>query len=429
MLKAYLQLLRANRNFRLLWWAQVVSELGDWFYSLAVYNLLLELTGNRAQAVGFAVVLQVLPLTFASPTAGVVNDRVSRKAIMIGADVARFFIVLGMLLVRTSSMIWLVYPLLLLETFGVAFFEPAHSAVIPNIVAEEDVHTANGLSSITWCFCLAVGASLGGVVAVLAGRDTVFALNALSFLGSAWLIRRMHFVEPHTEGLAPFHARELADFRPMVEGLRYIRADRRLLSTVFVKSGGGLLGANLVLLPVLGQRVFPVQIAGIDSHRGAMLGMSLLMGARGVGALMGPLFGGNWARNRQARMRAGILFGFLLASAGYLLLGISKSLAVALFAVAVAHCGGSANWVFSTTLLQQYTEDRFRGRVFSAELGLLMLVISASGYLAGAAIDLGMAPQAFAMGIGAALLVPAIVWRWVETRPAPKKPGPFDGAR
>ncbi len=116
MLASYLALLRRNRNYRLLWLAQIVSELGDWFYTLAVYNLLLDLTGSKAQAVALAVVLQVLPGTFAAPTAGVLNDRISRKRIMIGADLVRCFIVLGMLLVRTPSMVWLVYPLLLVET-------------------------------------------------------------------------------------------------------------------------------------------------------------------------------------------------------------------------------------------------------------------------------------------------------------------------
>ena len=80
MLRRYWGLLRGNRNFRLLWLAQVISELGDWFYTLAVYSLLLELTGNKAQSVGLAVVLQVLPQTFVAPAAGVLNDRLSRKA-------------------------------------------------------------------------------------------------------------------------------------------------------------------------------------------------------------------------------------------------------------------------------------------------------------------------------------------------------------
>jgi predicted MFS family arabinose efflux permease len=410
MLSAYLALLRHNRNYRLLWLAQIVSELGDWFYALAVYNLLLDLTGSKAQAVGLAVVLQVLPSTFAAPTAGVLNDRISRKRIMIGADLMRFFIVLGMLLVRTPSMVWLVYPLLLVETIGAAFFEPAHSSVIPNIVPENQVLAANALASITWSFCLAAGASLGGIAAVWLGRDAVFVLNAFSFLLSAWLIRRMSFAEPHAAGRPPLHARELVDFTPILEGVRYIRRDPRLFATVFVKGGIGLLGANNVLLPILGERVFPVKLSGLDHSRAALLGMSMLMGARGIGAILGPLIGGRWAGESHSRLRTGILIGFLIAAAGYICLGTSTSLVIAICAVAAAHAGSSTNWVFSSTLLQTYTVDRFRGRVFSADFGICMLTISISSYLAGVALDLGVPPRAFAVAIGLVMLVPAAAW-------------------
>jgi MFS family permease len=360
--------------------------------------------------VALAVVLQVLPQTFAAPTAGVVNDRISRKAIMIGADIARFFVVLGMLGARTPGMVWLVYPLLFVETVGAAFFEPAHSSVVPNIVAEGEVLAANALASITWSVCLAAGASLGGLVAVLLGRDAVFVLNALSFLVSAWLIRRMRFAEPHTAGLPPLRGRDLVDFTPVLEGARYIRADSRLFTTVFVKFGLGLMGANNVLLPILGARVFPLKLAGGDPARGAMLGMSLLMGARGVGSLLGPLFAGWWAGQRHSRLRAGIFAGFLLAAAGYVWLGVAGSLALAIFAVILAHAGGSTNWVFSTTLLQFHTEDHFRGRVFSADLGLCVLSMSASSYLAGAAIDLGVPARVFSVVMGLVMLVPAAAW-------------------
>ena len=409
-MRQYTALLRHNRNYRLLWTAQVVSELGDWFYALAVYHLLLDLTGNKAQAVGLAVVLQVLPSTLAAPTAGVINDRIGRKGIMIGADMARFFVVLGMLAVRTPAMVWLVFPLLFIETVGAAFFEPAHSSAIPNIVPEDQVLAANALASITWSFCLAAGASLGGLVAVWLGRDAVFVLNAVSFLASAWLIRRMDFAEPHAEGLPPLHVRELVDFKPVLEGMRYLRSDPRLFATVFVKGGIGLLGANNVLLPILGERVFPVKLGGLDHARGAMLGMSMLMGARGAGALLGPLVAVRWAREHQSRLRRGIFFGFLLAAAGYAVLGTSTSLPVAILAVIVAHGGSSTNWVFSSTLLQIYTEDRFRGRVFSADFGLCMIGISASSYAAGVAIDLGVPARTFAVLIGCIMVVPAAAW-------------------
>src|SRR5271169_1258295 len=126
---SYARLLGGNRNFRRLWSAQVVSEIGDWFYTLAIYNLLFQLTG-RAGSVALALVLQVLPQTFIGPTAGVVNDRLRRKHVMIAADLGRVLVVLCMLLVRSRGVVWLFYPLLLAETLMAAFFEPARSAVI-----------------------------------------------------------------------------------------------------------------------------------------------------------------------------------------------------------------------------------------------------------------------------------------------------------
>src|SRR5215467_10183949 len=204
-LAAYLRLVRANANFRRLWLAQIVSEIGDWFYTLSIYTLLLQLTGH-AGSVALAMVLQVLPQTFAGPTAGVVNDRLRRKHVMIAADLVRAVIVLSMLLVRSPSMVWLVYPLLFAETTMTSFFEPARNAVIPNIAAEAEVLVANTLSSATWSVNLLVGAAVGGVVAAFFGRNTVFILNALSFLVSAMLISGMCFTEPHAESAAPLRA-------------------------------------------------------------------------------------------------------------------------------------------------------------------------------------------------------------------------------
>jgi hypothetical protein len=138
--------------------------------------------------------------------------------------------------------------------------------------------------------------------------------------------------------------------------------------------------------------------------------MSLLMGARGAGSLIGPLLGTRWAGDSHARLRRGILGGFLFAAAGYVLLGRASWQPIAVLAVIVAHAGSSTNWVFSTTLLQIYTGDRFRGRVFAADLGLCMLTLSASSYLVGLAIDWGTPPRTIATLMGATMLVPAVAW-------------------
>src|SRR2546426_11201452 len=104
---AYWRLVRKNANFGRLWLAQIASEIGDWFYILAIYSLLLQLTG-RAQSVGLAVALQVLPSTLVGPAAGVINDRISRRRVMITADLARVVIVVGMMMGRSAELVWIV---------------------------------------------------------------------------------------------------------------------------------------------------------------------------------------------------------------------------------------------------------------------------------------------------------------------------------
>ena len=408
---SYVRLLRGNRNFRRLWMAQIVSEIGDWFYTLSIYTLLLQLTGH-AGSVALALMLQVLPQTFVGPMAGVVNDRLKRKHVMIAADLIRFVVVLAMLFVRSRSMVWLVYPLLLAETTMAAFFEPARSAVIPNIAAEGEVLVANTLSSATWSVNLLIGAAVGGVVAAFFGRDTVFVLNALSFLTSAVLIAGMQFPEPHADASSPLRPRDLVDFSPVLEGIRYIRSHQTLLPAVFAKAGELMVGPSWVIFTVMGAREFAVHGHGIDAAGGAMLGMSILLGGRGLGAMVGPLIAARWAGERDDRLRIGILFGYLTIAFGYGVLGASRSVWMAAVCAMLAHMGGSTVWVFSTTLLQLHTEDRFRGRVFAADLGLGSLTFAVTAYLAGRFLDAGISARTVATSTGLLMLVPAAILAW-----------------
>jgi predicted MFS family arabinose efflux permease len=408
-LGSYTQLLRGNRNFRRLWMAQIVSEVGDWFYTLSIYTLLLQLTGH-ASSVALALVLQVLPQTFVGPAAGVVNDRVRRKHVMIAADLVRCVVVLAMLLVRSRSTVWLVYPLLLAETIMAAFFEPARSSVIPNIAARGEVLIANTLSSATWSVNLLIGASVGGLVAAFFGRDAVFVLNALSFLASAILITGMRFAEPHAESATPLLPRDLVDFSPVLEGIRYVRNHKTLLPTVFAKAGELMIGPSWVIFTVLGTREFAVHWHNTDPARGAMLGMSILLGGRGLGALVGPLVSARWAGRSDRRLQLGILFGYLTIALGYGALGSSRTVWMASACAMLGHMGGSTVWVFSTTLLQLHTDDRFRGRVFSADLGFSMFTIATGAYLCGRLLDAGVAARTVATWTGLIMLIPAILW-------------------
>jgi MFS family permease len=354
--------------------------------------------------------LQVIPQTLFGPFSGIVNDRIRRKYVMIATDLARAVIVGLMLLVRSRSTVWMVYPLLFLESVMWAFFEPARTAAIPNVASSEDLIVANTLSSTTWSLNLVAGAALGGIALALLGQRVSFVLNSLSFLVSALLLSRMNFEEPHASAFSKLRLSDFLNHSPVIEGLRYVARDRRLSALVLVKSGLAQMGVSWVLFTVMGERVFPVHGTYMDPARGAVLGMSLLMGARGVGALFGPLASTRWAGQRQARLRTGILIGFVAVGLGYGMLGVVGSPWAACAWVILAHCGGSTVWVFSTTLLQLNTDDKFRGRVFSAELGLSMLTLAIGAYFAGIFIDRGVDSRIVAVATGFLMLIPALLW-------------------
>ncbi len=189
-----------------------------------------------------------------------------------------------------------------------------------------------------------------------------------------------------------------------------MRNHRTLLPAIFAKAGELMIGPSWVIFTVLGANEFAVHWRNVDAARGAMLGMSVLLGGRGLGALVGPLVSARWAGRSDRRLQLGIFFGYLVTAVGYGLLGFSRTVWIAGACAMLAHMGGSTVWVFSTTLLQVHTEDRFRGRVFSADLGFSMLTIAAGAFLCGRLLDAGVAARMIATWTGVVMLVPAALW-------------------
>src|ERR1700719_3779924 len=113
-LSSYVSILRNNRDFRLLYIGQTVSQLGDWFNAVAVYALLLDLTGS-ATAVAWMLITQYLPVAVVGPLAGVVVDRVNRRRLMITADLVRGVLIVGLLLVRRADQVWIAYVVMALS--------------------------------------------------------------------------------------------------------------------------------------------------------------------------------------------------------------------------------------------------------------------------------------------------------------------------
>jgi len=399
----YFALLRSNPNFRRLWLAQLISELGDWFYSLAIYDLLLKKT-HSGGAVGWAIIIQTLPWFFMTPLAGYIADRFPRRTLMILADVFQGFIVLGLLFTSVVSNVGLIYLLLGLEVIFASIFEPARSAILPDVVSAEEILPANALSSATWSFALTVGAAMGGAITALLGRNIAFVANSASFFASALLIYRMAVHEHHvlpSRKIAQGVAGATASIR---EGLEYVRANGKILTLVLAKVGIGILGGSLLLMVIFGERIFPIAGHGI-------LAVGLLYAARGVGAGVGPLIGDRLTNGVQSRMWKSIGISFFIIAASYVAFSRAPNLLLAILCIFIGHMGGSNIWVMSTTLLQLNTSDHVRGRVFSLDFGLLMLMIAISNYLVGQGLDTwGFTPRQLAAALGLLMVIPGVLW-------------------
>lgn len=390
----YWRLLRHNRDFRLLYIGTLISLGGDWFLTVALLDLVLQLTGSATLA-SVMLLCQSLPIFIFTPLAGPVIDRVDRRKLMVAMDLMRTGACLLPLLTRSPATLVFAYLGVVIISAGSAYFEPASQAALPNLVAPEELGPANVLMGSTWGTMLAVGAAIGGAVTMKFGRDVSFVVDAASFLVSAgilWMMRAKF--EEHRE-----HHHEQP---PLVESIRetahYARQNPRVLALLTSKGGYGLGAGVVAMLSVFGKEVF---------HAGA-LGIGLLFAARGIGALLGPFVVRAIAK-RDDLQYASIGPSVLLFGIGYAALGLSKTLLVGSIAILLGHLGGGAQWQTSTYGLQRETPDWIRGRVFAADWGLCTLTMSISSVVCGIAADRFGAPAA-TVGTAAVCILWAIFW-------------------
>jgi len=399
--QSYKILFTTNHRFRRFWIAGVISNLGNWFNYIAIFVLLTKLTGSGS-AVSWFLIAKFIPTTFLGPAAGVIADRFSRKAIMIASDLLRFFIVLGYLLVRSPEMVWLVYVLALVQESIWTFNDPARKASVPNLCSSEELILANALSGATWSIMLAFGAALGGFVTHLYGWQTAIVIDASTFLVSALMLAGLDLPHrpPAKRDKPTWH--DFTGVNDLREGFKYVFHHKEVATLLLVKSGWALSGGILVLLTVFGEQVFSTGGSGGKS--------GVLYSVRGLGAAIGPILAWHYLGETRKDMYRSISLSFFISACAYTLFSRAPNLIWAVPFVLLGHIGGSIQWVFSTTLLQQIVPDRFRGRVFAAEMALLTLIMSLSTYFTGLGLDQGLSPRLLALLLALIFLVPGTFW-------------------
>ena len=365
-----------QRNFAVLYYGQMLSTIGNHLFTLALLWYVLTTTGSRLD-VSLAGFAQALPGVAALFT-GVFVDRWRKRQTMMVADGLRTVIALALfLLVRTgpAALPPLLLFVLCLELVG-TFFRPAASALLPQLVPQDDLPAAAGLFQSSSASAQFVGLVGGGLLIGWVGVPLLFLLNGLTFVASVVGVGLVRVQEPLAR-----RAKSASFLREWLEGMRAIGRSKALLRIL-----AAALVANFALAPL--DVLFPVWVRG--TLHGPATDLGLLMGALLAGLVAGGLLVGSVAARLD--LRAILAATFVLAGLALAALGALPSLPFDMavgFALGVA--AGVASGVLTALMLQKVPAEG-RGRIFGALNALSTLAtpagIALAGILAGVPLPL-----------------------------------------
>lgn len=337
------RLVRSSQEFRRLFLAHAMSRAGDSFNTVALVVLVFELTGSGVGVAG-AVMFEVIPVLLLGPVAGLAADRLPRRRLMVAADLFRAAAALG--LVIAAGSIGVAYAVAFALSAGAVVFNPAAASLLPEVVGDDDVVTAN---SAMWTAAV-VGqialAPLAGLVIAMAGVEVAFAVNAVSFVASALLLVGLR------AGRTPAEV-AVRGWSGVLAGIRTVRADRLLSRLAVVQILAAMsAGATSGLLVVLAERWLEVGPGGFGA----------LLSAIGVGAAIGPLLLGRFVKPGDKRS----LFGPFAVRGGVdLTLAAVANPLVAGGALVAYGMSTSTGTVAYNSTLQAFVPPETRGRAFA----------------------------------------------------------------
>jgi MFS family permease len=393
-------LLRRNPALRRMLLAALVSTCGDRLHQVALAALVLGMTDSMASA-GLIFVVATVPYALFGLPVGALVDRWDRRAAMIGADLFRGVLVLGIPFAVTINLP-LVYALLFCLTCATMVFTPARQAAIPDLVAAEDLTSANRLFQAVNYVVDVITFPLAGLLVALfiqhlgiqGGTFVVFGVDAVSYLVSAILLVGVSMGGIQRNKVAAPRSKLGGQ---VAEGLRFLRNNAQVrTNTILFTLGPLMLGSLHTLWIGFAWRV---------SDTGT-LGYGIIETANALGTLAGLWF----LPRVMARLNTGrtVLLGFGVMGLAVALAGLSQSLPVVAALAAFCGVGNMLFLVPSITLVQRQAPPELRGRVFAVRMMLTFSAFSVSNALAGGLADvIGVSPLLLMLGFGMLIMAGA----------------------
>jgi MFS family permease len=341
---------RVSRDYRRIWWAELLSQIGSQITVVAVFIQVYRLT-NSAAAVGIVGLVQLVPLTVATIVGGPLIDRLDRRKILLvtqGGLVAMSAVLLVASTLHKTPL-WLVYlPVGLAAGFsGVA--SPTRGSIVPNLIPLELLSSAVALNQVMWNAAMVAGPALGGIIIASSkvhGLTFAYAVDVASFAATIYVTLRLPAQLPKDQAEQPS-----TGARAIRDAFRFLKGKHVLQATFVVDLVAMIFGLPRALFPILAVKQF---------HRGPEI-VGAMFSAIAVGAVVGASTAG-WV-SRVRRQGFAVLIAVALWGACIALFGTVHVLVLAFILLAFAGAADVISAVFRGTILQSMVTDAFRGRL------------------------------------------------------------------
>ena len=352
-----------NRNFFLLWQGQFISQFGVQATNIAMMLWIKHVTGS-AFLMGMAMMLSNLPAVFLEPIGGVIADKYSRKKILIYADLlcaVAILTVSGLIVLFPDNTIWglvALFPAVILIGSAQAFFRPACTACIPDIVPADKLSAANSFNQGNFVIAQLVGNGLGGWLYRVFGAGFLFLLDGFSYLFSAtseiFISIPEQTVQSKKESKKDF-SKSLADLKEdLLFGVKYFWRDLGLRYFFIMNAV-----QNFFTMPAIVLLPFFVE----DHLHGNSVWFGLLLAGFGIGSLLGYIGAGIFSLDGPKRCIS-LIISYLLYGSLAIIVGLAPTLTIALILIFMMGIFSGYNHINFVTIVQKRIPSDIRGRVF-----------------------------------------------------------------
>jgi len=389
----YIKLLKSEGVLRRLSLIQLISYFGAWFSNVAIYTLLVQLDVS-AFMIAMVASFHFLPGVLQAPVSGVLIDKFPPKKLMLFLIVVEIVSTFSLLLITSSSWIWLLFVLVFIRMGAASFYFTIEMSLLPKILEGKALQYANEIHSIIWSLSYTLGMAISGFLVYKLGVRVAFIIDGVLFLIAFWLLFNLKInivLEKTKENF----------YQVFKEGLTYLKQNKKIIHLIIIHASVGFTVFDALV--TLMAKQYYISFLAIP------LAIGLMHAVRAFALVLGPILLGKWINSSR------LVYLFLIQGLGIMIwAGVVENIYLSLFGSFVAGFATTTLWSYTYTLIQKHTDKKYYGRVVAYNDMLFLFTGAMSSMIVGILIESSWSIGSVLYLLGGCFIVVAVYYMFVK---------------